>query len=50
MIWNIVPVNEYEAQSNTIPSASVIIRREYEKRQQFHFVFFSQRIATKKIS
>jgi hypothetical protein len=48
MVWNIVPVNEYEAQSATIPSVGIIIRQQYELRQQCHFVFISRRVATKK--
>jgi hypothetical protein len=48
MVWNIGPVNEYEAQSAIISSVSIIIRKEYEIRQQCHFVFISRRVATSK--
>jgi hypothetical protein len=34
MVWNIGPVNEYEAQSAIIPVVDIIIQREYELRQQ----------------
>jgi hypothetical protein len=50
MVWNIVPVNEYEAQSAIIPFVDIIIRKQYELRQQCHFVFISRRVATKKES
>jgi hypothetical protein len=30
MVWNIGPVNEYEAQSAIIPSVSIIILKEYD--------------------
>jgi hypothetical protein len=46
--WNIGPVNECEAQSVIIPFVGIIIRKEYELRQQCHFVFISQRVATMK--
>jgi hypothetical protein len=32
-------VNEHEAQSATIPFVGIIIRKEYELRQQSHFIF-----------
>jgi len=48
MVWNIGPVNEYEAQSAIIPFVGIIIRKEYELRQQCHFIFISRRVATPK--
>jgi hypothetical protein len=50
MVRNIGPVNEYEARSARIPFVCIIIRKEYELRQQRHFVFISRRVATKKES
>jgi hypothetical protein len=50
MVWNIGPVNEYEAQSAIIPFVVIIIRKEYELRQQCHLSFVSRRVATKKES
>jgi hypothetical protein len=50
MVWNIGPVNGYEAQSATIPFVDIIIRKQYELRQQCHFDFISRRVATKKES
>jgi hypothetical protein len=50
MVWNIGPVSEYEAQSAIINFFGVIIRKEYELRQQCHFVFISQRVETPKES
>jgi hypothetical protein len=47
MLWNIVLVNEYEAQSAIIAFVN-IIRKEYELRQKCHFIFISRRVATKK--
>jgi hypothetical protein len=38
MVWNIGPVNEYEAQSATIPFVCITTRKEYELRQQCHFI------------
>jgi hypothetical protein len=49
MVWNIGSVNEYGALSVIIPSVGVI-RKEYELRQQCHFVFISPRVATPKES
>jgi hypothetical protein len=49
-IWNIGPVNEYEAKSVIISLVGIIIRKEYEMRQQCHFIFISRRVATKKES
>jgi hypothetical protein len=34
MVWTIGPVNEYEAQSAVIYFIVIIIRKEYELRQQ----------------
>jgi hypothetical protein len=48
MVWNIGAVNEYEAQSAIIPFVGLTIRKEYELLQQCHFIFISQRAATKK--
>jgi hypothetical protein len=42
MVWKIGPVNEYEAQSAIIPIVGIIIRKEYELRQQCHFIFISR--------
>jgi hypothetical protein len=51
MVWNIGPVNEYEAQGAIIPFVGIIIRKEYELRQHCHFVFFFiRRVVTKKES
>jgi hypothetical protein len=38
MVWNIGPVNEYEAQSAVIPFVGIIIRKEYELRKQCHLI------------
>jgi hypothetical protein len=46
MVWNAGPVNEYEAQSKIILFVGIIIRKEYELRQQWQFVFISRRVAT----
>jgi hypothetical protein len=46
MVLNIVPVNEYEAQSAIIPSVGIIARTEYELRQQCPFMFIGRRVAT----
>jgi hypothetical protein len=48
MVWNIGPVNEFESQNAIIPFVGIIIQKEYELRQQFHFIFISRRIATQK--
>jgi hypothetical protein len=48
MVLNIGSINEYEAQSAIIPSVGVIIRKEYELRQQCHFVFIIRRATTMK--
>jgi hypothetical protein len=48
MVWNIGPVNECEAQSAIIPFVSMIKRKEYELRQQCHFIFICWRVATPK--
>jgi hypothetical protein len=45
-IWG--PVNEYETQSETVPFVGIIIRKEYELRQQCNFLFISRRVATPK--
>jgi hypothetical protein len=50
MVSNIGPVNECETRSAVIPFVGIIIRKEYELRQQSHFVFISRRVATKKTS
>jgi hypothetical protein len=50
MVRNIGSVNENEAQNSIILFAGIIIRKEYELRQQCHFVFISRRVATKKES
>jgi hypothetical protein len=50
MVWNIGPVNEYEARSERIPFVGIIIRKEYELLQQCHFVSISRHVATKKES
>jgi hypothetical protein len=47
MVWNISPVNEYEARSAIIPFVGTI-RKEYELWQQCHFIFVSRRVATPK--
>jgi hypothetical protein len=49
MVWNTGTVNEYDAQSAIIPFIG-IIRKEYELQQQFHSIFISRRVATKKES
>jgi hypothetical protein len=33
-VWNIGPVNEYEAQSVVIPFVGIIIRKGYEMRKK----------------
>jgi hypothetical protein len=38
MVWNIGPVNEYEAQNAIIPFVGTIIRNEYKMRAQCHFI------------
>jgi hypothetical protein len=48
MVWNIGPVNEFEAKSAIIPFVGIIILKEYELGQQFHFIFISRRTATQK--
>jgi hypothetical protein len=48
MVWNIGPVNECETQSAITPFIGIIIPKEYELRQQCHFIFISQCVATKK--
>jgi hypothetical protein len=48
MVWNISPVNGYEAQSAIIPFVGIIIRNEYELRQQRHLIFIIRRVVTKK--
>jgi hypothetical protein len=48
MVWNIVPVNEHEAHRAVIPFVGIIIRKEYELRQQCHLIFIGRRVATKK--
>jgi hypothetical protein len=50
MVWNVRPVNVYEAQSAIIPFVRVTIRKQYELRQQCQFIFISRRVATKKQS
>jgi mitochondrial fission protein ELM1 len=50
MLWNIGPVNEYEAQSAVIPFICIIIRKEYELRQQSHLIFISRRVPQRKKS
>jgi hypothetical protein len=49
MVWNIGPVNEYEAQSVIISFVGIIIQKEYELRQ-CHLSSISRRVATKKQS
>jgi hypothetical protein len=46
MLWNTGIVNEYEARSAIMPFVGIIIRKEYELRQQCHFTFISKRVAT----
>jgi hypothetical protein len=46
MVWNIGPVNKYEAQSAIIPFVGIKVRKEYELRQQRHFIFTSRRVTT----
>jgi hypothetical protein len=46
MEWNIVLLNEYEAQRAIIPFVAKIIRKEYALRQKCHFIFISRRVAT----
>jgi hypothetical protein len=48
MVWNICPVNEYEAQSAIIPFAGIIVQKEYELRQDCHFMLIFLRVATPK--
>jgi hypothetical protein len=48
MVWNIGTVNEYEAKSRVIPFVSIIIRKEYDLRQQYHLIFICLRVATPK--
>jgi hypothetical protein len=51
MVGNIGPVIEYEAHSAIISFVGIIIRNEYELRQQCHFFFISsssRRVGTKK--
>jgi hypothetical protein len=48
MVWSIGPVNEFEAQSAFIPFVGIIMTKEQELRQEFHFIFISRRLATKK--
>jgi hypothetical protein len=48
MVWNIGPVNGYKAQSAIFPFVGIIIRKEYELRQQYHFSFISRRVVTPK--
>jgi hypothetical protein len=48
MVWNIVPVNEYEAHRAIIHFVGIIIRKEYELRQQCYLIFINRRVATKK--
>jgi hypothetical protein len=36
--WNIGPVNKYETQGAIIPFVGIIIRKEYELRQQCNFI------------
>jgi hypothetical protein len=50
MVWNIGPINEYEAQSAIIPFVVIIIRKEYELRQQYDFIFISRLFETTKES
>jgi hypothetical protein len=50
MVWNIGPVNQYEIKSAIIPFVGIIIRKEYELRQQCHFIFIRRRVATQKES
>jgi hypothetical protein len=42
------PVNEYEVQSRIINVVGVMIRKEYEQRQQCHLIFIGRLVATKK--
>jgi hypothetical protein len=48
-VWNIAPVNEYEAQSAIIPFVSIIIGKKKEL-QQCHFTFINRYAATLKES
>jgi hypothetical protein len=48
MVWNIGPVNEYEAQSAIIPIVGEIIRKGYELRKQCFLIFISRRVVTPK--
>jgi hypothetical protein len=50
MVWNIGLVNEYDAQSATIPFVGIIIRKEYELQQQCHFIVINRRVVTQKIA
>jgi hypothetical protein len=50
MVWNVGPVNEYQAQSAIILFVGIIIRKEYELLQQCHLTFISRRVATEKES
>jgi hypothetical protein len=38
MVRNIGPVNDYEAHSAVIPFVCIIIPKQYELRQQCHFI------------
>jgi hypothetical protein len=50
MLWNIGSVNEYGAQSAIIPFFGIIIREEYELRQQCHLIYISWPTVTPKES
>jgi hypothetical protein len=41
-------LSEYEAQNVLIPFVGIIIRKEYELRQQCHFILISRRVVTQK--
>jgi hypothetical protein len=46
-VSNIDLINEYEAQSEIIPFVG-IVGKEYELRQQCHFIFIHWRVASLK--
>jgi hypothetical protein len=48
MVWNIGPVNEYEAQRVVISFVGIIIRKGYGMRQPCHFIFISRLVAAPK--
>jgi hypothetical protein len=50
MVWNIGPINEYEAQSAIIPLLGIIIRKENKLQQQCCLIFISRHVATPKES